>query len=441
MNKYGFLFGAGAEVAYDLPTGGHFALDIFREDTSCPKEIFKQMRETVDKTTSYANDWLPKEYLSKNILTFGKSAFLSIIKSTLEHNRRKIIDNLANLDDDIALNIVKRLKDKEGLDIDNAFYEVLGKSITNIKMGQIFAYNDALKDGDQLFESSYFSGLLTTYQNYDDKVERPILRRVLLSIMQLQLGALSENLARSVNDNLFKKKDDSIDLFDDFGSLIRLDYSVAGVSGLEYLLEGQKIEPNTPYNIVVYFALLLLEEIYALALDYKSLIDSYWHYLYNPSSDWSKFCRISIFLLTVYQYITRLGDKANKTNPNGYYNMLRVALKEGEFDASGIATTNYNILIEDILERKVVYLNGSVAMWYDPYLNKVGTKEELNDGEHHIIVPLLFTQSGTKPMTSISMSIEYVDLYNSWKESDAIVVVGFGFGGDDEHINGILRTL
>ena len=32
MVKVGFLFGAGAEICYGLPTGGKFALDIFRQD-------------------------------------------------------------------------------------------------------------------------------------------------------------------------------------------------------------------------------------------------------------------------------------------------------------------------------------------------------------------------------------------------------------------------
>ena len=53
----------------------------------------------------------------------------------------------------------------------------------------------------------------------------------------------------------------------------------------------------------------------------------------------------------------------------------------------------------------------------------------------------MFTQSGTKPMTSIGMSIWYVDTFRKWEQSDAVVVVGFGFGRDDEHINGIIRTL
>ena len=122
--------------------------------------------------------------------------------------------------------------------------------------------------------------------------------------------------------------------------------------------------------------------------------------------------------------------------------MLKDAIEDKRFEAPAIATTNYNSLISDILDRDdITYLNGSTSVWYDPYLNKIGTEEDLRDEEHHIIVPLIFTQSGTKPMTAISMSEKYVDLYRSWKDSDAIVVVGFGFGPDDEHINGILRTL
>ena len=99
-------------------------------------------------------------------------------------------------------------------------------------------------------------------------------------------------------------------------------------------------------------------------------------------------------------------------------------------------------MIGDILtDTDIMYLNGSVKMYYDPYINKIGSKEELDNDEHHILVPLIFTQSGTKPMTSIRMSERYVQMYQDWEKSDAIVIVGFGFGTDDEHINGILRTL
>lgn len=39
------------------------------------------------------------------------------------------------------------------------------------------------------------------------------------------------------------------------------------------------------------------------------------------------------------------------------------------------------------------------------------------------------------------MSKQYVKMYDEFKDSDKICIVGFGFNQDDEHINGILRTL
>lgn len=89
----------------------------------------------------------------------------------------------------------------------------------------------------------------------------------------------------------------------------------------------------------------------------------------------------------------------------------------------------------------ICYLNGSTDIWYDPYINRIGTKEELLSKEEHFLVPLIFTQSGTKPMTSIEMSRKYVDMYDSFYSSDCICIVGFGFNKDDEHINGMLRRL
>ena len=191
-----------------------------------------------------------------------------------------------------------------------------------------------------------------------------------------------------------------IDLFEDFGELIKLNYNAAGVSGLEFLLEYPKFDAKTPYGVVLRFAQYLLEEIYSSVLDYKAVIDAYWHYIYSPSSDWAKFCKMSIFLLTVRRYIAKSGAKADKSDPNGYYNMLQKSLRDGRFELSAIATTNYNKIIQDILGDcdQVTFLNGSVDSWYDPYLNKIGSKEELDNGEHHIIVPLIFTQSGTKPI-------------------------------------------
>ena len=45
-NLEGFLFGVGAEVGYGLPSGGKFALDIFRYDTSKSKQALCGLQNT-----------------------------------------------------------------------------------------------------------------------------------------------------------------------------------------------------------------------------------------------------------------------------------------------------------------------------------------------------------------------------------------------------------
>lgn len=440
--KFGFLFGAGAEIGYGLPSGGQFALDIFRYDTTRSKEKFKVMRDKVDKSYPYAANWLPDNFDTKNISSFGKSVFQNIIKDTVEHNRRKIVENL-NAFDEVAKVQVAKMR-KMGVDIDNIFQKVIGRSVDNVNMSSNVKFIDEFKQGNGLFGNSYFSALLLAYKKKTvfNGEQRNELGKIILSIIQLQVGALSEELTRKINDSLFSRKDDEIDIFDDIGEIIQLNYSASGLSGMEYLLEQRKADIKTDENCILRFAQLIIEDIYGAVMDYKSLIDANWHYLYSPHSDWAKFCKISIFLLTVQEYITEQAKKIDiKSKTDGYYHVLKNAVDNNEYEISAVATTNYNKFIAEILKCNIAYLNGSTETWYDPYLNRLGEHSELETEENHILVPLMFTQSGTKPMTSINMSICYVETYNEWKASDAIVVVGFGFGTDDEHINGILRTL
>ena len=439
--KLGFLFGAGAEIGYGLPSGGKFALDIFRYDTSKSKQVFKEMRDNVKTTTRYATKWLPNGFKEKNISSFGKSVFQNIIKDTVEHNRKQIIERINDFDK-IAENEAEQLK-KEGIDINAVLENNLQTELDNVHLSQDISFIKEFSDGNKLFDSMYFSALLLIYKNKDfsSEVERRELGKILLSIMQLHIGALSESLTRKINDGVFEKKDDEIDIFDDIGEIIQLNYASSGLSGMEYLLEKQKANTTTQAGQILRFAQNIIEALYAVVLDYKSLIDSNWHYLYSPESDWAKFCKICIFLLNVRNYISEIAEEANPSKKTGYYHVLKDALDANMFETSVIATTNYNEFIKDILKQDIAFLNGSTELWYDPYINRVGTKEALTDAEKHILVPLMFTQSGTKPMTSIDMSVRYVKTYQAWRESDAVVVVGFGFGTDDEHINGIIRTL
>ena len=442
--KIGFLFGAGAEADYGLPTGGRFALDIFRYDQTMSKENFKKMRANIDKATNYANNWLPRNFDKNNISSYGKKVFETIIKDTIEHNRKRIIKSL-NEFDEFAENEVKKMK-SEKINITEIIEKNLAKDIRDSNMGQIISFVDVFDDGNKIFSNNYFSALLELYKKKDffKESEKYEMGKILTAILQLQVGALSENLTRNINDSLFKEKDDDIDIFDDLGEIIQLNYQSSGLSGIEYLLENRKYKENTESAKILEFSQKIIESIYSSVLDYKSLIDSNWHYLYCPMNEWAKFCKISIFLWTVREYILSQAQSVDFKTTKSYYDDLKKVIDSDEIDVTAIATTNYNTFISDILNKKIIFMNGSVNMWYDPYLNKIETKDildVLNQKGNHFLVPLLFTQSGTKPMTSITMAKNYVETYESWRESDYLVIVGFGFNLDDEHINGIIRTL
>lgn len=296
--RYGFFFGAGAETGYGLPSGGRFALEVFRRDTAKSKEAFRDSLNSIGKKSSYAEDWLPDNYLKKNISSFGKTAFQAIIKDTIEQNRDAIIAQFSEFDK-LANTVMKSFKKKNGKDIESIIKKKIGKEIKGIKLEESIAYIDEFQEGNSLFKSSFFSSLLLLYQDglFTNDNNRKEIGKILLSLLQLQIGALGERLAKNINEGIFKKKDVKLDLFDEWGGVFKLDYASAGLLGLEYLLDGSDKDLNDDEDCIVVFARELLEEMYIPVLSYKSLIDSYWRYLYSPKSDWAKFSKICVLSL------------------------------------------------------------------------------------------------------------------------------------------------
>ena len=440
MRKIAFMFGAGAEMSYNLPSGGEFALNIFRQDSTDSKNSFRDMRNAVDSTTSYCK-WLPNDYKTRSISAFGRRAYEEIIHGTVEQNRDYIIRQLRSIDT-ISDGIVEKFS-KKGISVSAAFKEVNEQEVENSYMGTAVRFNKALsKEEDNLFSSHYYSACLLAYMKMKRSIpsEAKELGKIITAILQLEIGALGEKLVNNINEGLFEEKINELDILDDLGDIIHLDYQAVGLSGFEYLLEMHEDNFGTDSGIILAFARELLQKIYASVLDYKTLIDSNWMYLYQPSKEWGKFCKISIFLMNTQAYMKSLLEEADMTQ-QGYYSDIHEAIEEGRFELVAVGTSNYTDLSERIIGCKVSHLNGSLSLWYDPYLNRIGEREELDKPEKHFIVPLLFTQSGTKPMISIDMSKQYVDYYNSLVSADDICVIGFGFNPDDEHINGMFRDL
>lgn len=442
MKKIALFFGAGAECSYGLPSGGKFALDIFRMNTSKDKEVLKSQLSEVDSQSRYAK-WLPDDFKNKKLTAFTKGQYDSIVKGSLENKRMHILEYLKDFDNNVGY-IVQDFE-KDGIDIDQSFENILGIAIGEFNYGKDIKLNNLFEnDFNALFVSEYFSGFLKSIQldNVSNNFKKNI-RSITRAILELLIGSLGEELTHRLNDGIFEKSPDSIDLFDDLGAIFTLDYKNTGMRGLELLIDSEDMEIlnlEDDEQVIIKFGLYILEDIYSKALDYQTLIDINWRYIYNPQTDWGRFSKIVIFLHTVRRYISEMADKnrAKIDTGNGYYHDI-LAIKD-RCNISAIGTTNYNSFIEDIIEKKVFYLNGSVNDYYDPYLNKIVSLED-NSAKKHIIVPFLFTQSGIKPLTSVKMSERYVELFHKFREADIICICGFGFNADDGHINGMFREL
>ena len=205
--KVGFLFGAGAEVGYGLPSGGKFALEIFRQNTTEIKELFKKQREKIDGSTYYAANWLPDDYKTKSVSSFGKTVFEAIIRDTIEHNRDKIISELNNFDR-IAKNEEIKLNERYSKSYSDIVLKIIGTPLKNCNMKQEISFIEYFDEGNKIFESKYFSSLLKIYKKLGvgDENTKSEIRKILLAIFQLEIGALSENLTRKINDGIFSIK-------------------------------------------------------------------------------------------------------------------------------------------------------------------------------------------------------------------------------------------
>ncbi len=442
--KLGFFFGAGAELGYGLPSGGKFALDIFKEPKEEDRESFRKLLANIDLQSQIAGQWLPNNFQSKRINVFGKGNFEEIISSSLEHRRKDILDYLEKFDSNIGEILLDWHLDEET--IHDKFSRELNTEIGDKLYSQEIALNKKLADQVSLFGSQYFSAFLKLLELNPDSD----LKRIIIAFLELLLGSLGQKLVSQLNEELFEKAPTTVNIFDDISGIFNINYSSVGKVGMEIVINQTRepVDKNTDINkIFIELGKTILEQIYSQTLDYQSLIDSHFRYLYNPKSQWAKFTKIAVFLYTVQRYIknqTNIDEDKIKNGPGFYHDLIDI---QNDFDLHAIGTTNYNSLIMDIFQENniknlnVYHLNGSVKDYYDPYKNRIiNNLCEVKDREQ-IVVPFIFTQSGVKPLTSITMSQRYVELYEKFKECDSIAIIGYGFNGDDGHINGMFRSL
>lgn len=442
MKKIGLFFGAGAEMGYGLPSGGKFAIDLFRQDPTKYKKKFRVVLSEINNTSRYATYWLPESYLNKPIYAFGEKDFISIIQSSIEYRQDKIIEKFNDFDSLCERAIAKLNINKNFLN--KKFEEISGGEIGSVIYSQKIKINPLITNDVKLFSSSYYSAMLETIRTQENKDD---LQRYSISFLQLIVGAHGYNLVKKLNEELFTQTPDDLPIFDDIFGMFSLEFHKAGATALELLLREKRVfnidEDARLAELLSAISQEVLENIFIDILDYQKLIDNHYRYLYCPKKEWAKFTKMVVFLEIAKDYISQNLDNI-KPNQEGYYNDL---LSINNLKITSIGTSNYNNIIEIVSpeiakEQNIIHLNGSVKDLYNPYKNsieKIGTNS--TSQEKQILVPFLLTQSGIKPLTSVEMSRRYVDLFDSFKKSDAIVSIGFGFNQDDGHINGLFREL
>lgn len=258
-------------------------------------------------------------------------------------------------------------------------------------------------------------------------------------------------------------------------------------------------------DLVDRFSILFWNLSYTLCaktIDYQKLLDESFRYIMTPKTSWAKFTKIMMFLQAAYDVITESNNLLtidNLKDAESYYKDIIQKLQKDSsiLQIKGLGSSNYNDYYgqlvkglnegmdeNELKERfgSLSRLNGGVGEFYNPYKNslviisdkkfkeeaearakaeavdmarakdkaKSKAKNDKQDEEQSInrfifnnqlITPFFFTQSGTKPITSIEISCRYADLYRNYQEADAIVVIGFNFNSDDSHINTIFRDL
>jgi hypothetical protein len=258
-------------------------------------------------------------------------------------------------------------------------------------------------------------------------------------------------LISRLNQEIFTQAPDDLPIFDDVSGLFRVEMSKGGLDAIDLLItERTEIEPDESAKLEDMLCAIsrgVLESLFDGILDYQALIDSHFRYLFAPRTEWAKFTKMVIFMRLARSYIVSQMPADHILAQEGYYHDLARAA-ELNVELGTIGTANYNSLLERLAGRlgfelpKVFHLNGGVSDYYNPYTNDVVSCGEGGfPPQDPLHVPFILTQSGLKPLTSVSMSRRYVQLFDNFEMCNALVVVGFGFNRDDSHINGLFRKL
>lgn len=432
--RVAFFFGAGAERSYGMPTGGRFALEILKAER--PKEQFRKIRERINGSCDITyRKWLPPKFATDQVHGLGKTELRSVFEDSLRTGFARVIASLDSYDTAAAAYLKRIGKDEA----DAA--AIFGQSGKGTQWGATPYANvrsDRLAGGKPLplFRSKYFNAVMALANTGDASMIE-----IARSTIQFYLGACGRGNVQAIADSPLDNIPDDNPAFHELGPMLDVNPVEAGLAAFEKVMENRAAGEAEEIAVFRDMALSTLESTVEEFLDYREMMDELLPSLFSPSDNWRRFTKVFQFLLATRHYVLqREAESLDRTD--GYYHDLRAAIENASIHPTTIGTANYTSLCKSALQGaytgKIQHLNGSLNEYLDPYRNEI-ISADLVESVPRFLAPFIFTQSGVKPLTSVDVSKRYVDYYNDVVKSKYAVVVGFGFNGDDGHINTLFR--
>lgn len=362
---------------------------------------------------------------------------------------------------------------------------------SNIQLNQYFETD---KDLNGFLQSTTFAILLTAlrltpvkeelseltdkqeqaYKYIPDKIYHS-LKASCKVMLYMALIACGDDILKALNNCVFSSDNEQDQVLSEVSALFTMDNSDAAEQIFDFIQQEpitlkpeqdfSELHPLEQLNLIVN---KLSRQLCTQAMDYQKLLDNYFRYVMTPRTDWAKFTKIVLFLRAAYEAIVnpQVSDQ-DLLKPSYYQDIIaKLNCEHPAFELVALGSSNYIDFYGRLVKLLVtppplskskqsyymarfgslVRLNGGVDEFYNPFKNSLVSATEVQQdnkfiSNHQLVAPFFFTQSGIKPITAIEISCRYADLYRSYLQADAIIVIGFNFNSDDSHINTIFRDL
>jgi hypothetical protein len=427
-----YLFGAGAEIPLGMPSGGRFALEVIsdRYDAGIREKLksaigasSRDIKENPTRSNNYAA-WSGIGRRRTNSVNAPDSRDQrAIFASTIENSRDAIWSAIQGCDE-----AIRRMCDAHGIDLPNP-----------VDSEQLMDENLLIRHAGgiaQLIQSGAIRSLisLASADHQAGNYVWPVLRMY----FELAIAIGGKDLAAALNNIQLGDADTTQHIFQNANQLFQVDFGNLGIEAFEIAVSRDF--PNCVNcdgaSAVKETALEIITSVVEGIVDYQRLIERFLPSLYKPSVSWAKFTKAA-FLLHRMQAAIRQSESEASANTDSYYTDI---VSAGLGAKALFATTNYtNLIVQNggINRNDIIWLNGHVDARLDPYRNEVLTDADAFNG--HIVVPYMIAQSVVKPMMTPETIEEYARFSTSVGTAERVVVIGYGFGAIDSHVNAVIR--